>query len=214
RVVLQTDGQLRTGRDIAIAALLGAEEWGVATGGLIAMGCIMMRKCHLNTCPVGIATQDPDLRKLFPGEVEHVVNFYTFLAEDLRRHMAALGFRTVDEMVGRVDKLAARKNVNHWKAKHLDLEKLLHGFGDVTVGGMHCCEKQDHGLDTALDWKLMEAAKPALEDGKPVRAEFAIRNVNRTAGTILSSNVTRKYGAAGLPEDTIYLKFKGSAGQS
>ena len=213
RVVLQTDGMLRTGRDIAIATLLGAEEWGVATGGLIAMGCIMMRKCHLNTCPVGIATQDPELRKLFPGEVEHVVNFYKFLAEDMRKHMAALGFRTVDEMVGRVDKLKAREGVKHWKAKHLDLGRILHGMGKQ-VGSMHCCDKQDHGLDKALDWKLMEAAKPALESGKPVKATFEIRNVHRTAGTILSSNVTRKYGAAGLPEDTIHLKFTGSAGQS
>jgi len=213
RVVLQTDGMLRTGRDIAIATLLGAEEWGVATGGLIAMGCIMMRKCHLNTCPVGIATQDPDLRKLFPGEIEHVVNFYKFLAEDMRKHMAALGFRTVDEMVGRVDRLKAREGVNHWKAKHLDLDKILYGMGKQ-VGNMHCCDKQDHGLEKALDWKLMEAAKPALESGKPVKATFEIRNVHRTAGTILSSNVTRKYGAAGLPEDTIHLKFTGSAGQS
>jgi glutamate synthase (NADPH/NADH) large chain len=214
RVVLQTDGMLRTGRDIAIAALLGAEEWGVATGGLVAMGCIMMRKCHLNTCPVGIATQDPELRKLFPGEVEHAVNFYLFLAEDLRRHMAALGFRTVDEMVGRVDKLAARKDVKHWKAKHLQLDKILHGFGTASIGNMHCCDKQDHGLEKSLDWTLMETAKPALESGKPVRATFDIRNVNRTVGTILSSNVTRKYGAPGLPEDTIRFKFNGSAGQS
>jgi glutamate synthase (NADPH/NADH) large chain len=214
RVVLQTDGMLRTGRDIAIATLLGAEEWGVATGGLIAMGCIMMRKCHLNTCPVGIATQDEELRKLFPGEVEHVVNFYLFLAEDMRRHMAQLGFRTVDEMVGRVDLLKAREGVKHWKAKHLDLGRLLYGFGDRKVGNMHCCETQDHGLDKALDWKLMEAAKPALESGKAVQATFAIRNVNRTVGTILSSNVTRKYGAVGLPEDTIKIKFNGSAGQS
>jgi glutamate synthase (NADPH/NADH) large chain len=214
RVVLQTDGMLRTGRDIAIAALLGAEEWGVATGGLIAMGCIMMRKCHLNTCPVGIATQDPDLRRLFPGEVEHVVNFYRFLAEDLRQQMAKLGFRTIDEMVGRVDKLKAREGVKHWKAKHLDLDKILHGFGESKIGSMHCCNAQDHGLEKALDWELMKAAKPALESGKAVKAEFEIRNVHRTVGTILSSNVTRKYGAAGLPEDAIHLKFKGSAGQS
>src|SRR5690606_28305738 len=139
--------------------------------------------------------------------VEHVVNFYKFLAEDMRRHMAALGFRTVDEMVGRVDRLKAREGVNHWKAKHLDLGKLLHGMGDKQVGNMNCCDKQDHGLEKALDWKLMEAAKPAFESGTPVKAHFEIRNVHRTAGTILSSNVTRKYGAAGLPEDTIHLKF-------
>ncbi len=214
RVVLQTDGMLRTGRDIAIATLLGAEEWGVATGGLIAMGCIMMRKCHLNTCPVGIATQDADLRKTFAGEVEHVVNYYRFLAQDLREHMAKLGFRTVNEMVGRVEKLAPRKGVNHWKAKHLQLDKLLHGFGETTVGNMHCCETQDHGLDKSLDWQLMEAAKPALEQGKAVKAEFEIRNVHRTVGTILSSNITRKYGAKGLPGNTVHLKFTGSAGQS
>jgi glutamate synthase domain-containing protein 2/glutamate synthase domain-containing protein 1/glutamate synthase domain-containing protein 3 len=214
RVVLQTDGQLRTGRDIAIATLLGAEEWGVATGGLIAMGCIMMRKCHLNTCPVGVATQDPELRKLFTGEADHVVNFYRFLAQDLREYMAQLGFRTINEMVGRVDKLAPRKDVKHWKAKNLKLDKLLHNLVDGQEGGTYCCEKQDHGLETALDWELMKAAKPALEEGKPVKAEFTIRNVNRTVGTILSSNVTRKYGAEALPEDTIRFKFTGSAGQS
>ncbi len=214
RVVLQTDGQLRTGRDIAIATLLGAEEWGVATAGLVAMGCIMMRKCHLNTCPVGVATQDPELRKLFTGEAEHVVNFFRFLAQDLREHMAQLGFRTINEMVGRVDKLAPRKDVKHWKAKHLDLDTLLHGMDQDKKIGTHCCEKQDHGLETSLDWELMKVAKPALESGKPVKAEFAIRNVNRTVGTILSSNVSRRYGAVALPDDTICIKFKGSAGQS
>jgi len=214
RVVLQTDGQLRTGRDIAIATLLGAEEWGVATGGLVAMGCIMMRKCHLNTCPVGVATQDPELRKIFAGEVEHVVNFYRFLAQDLREHMAALGFRTINEMVGRVDKLLPRAGVKHWKAKHLRLDKLLHGLENGQEGGSFCCERQDHGLEKAMDWELMKVAKPALEEGKPVKAEFSIRNVNRTVGTILSSNLTRKYGEAGLPEDTIRFKFNGSAGQS
>ena len=143
RVVLQTDGMLRTGRDIAMATLLGAEEWGVATGGLVAMGCIMIRKCHLNTCPVGIVTQDPELRRLFPGEVEHVVNFYKFLAEDMRQQMAALGFRTINEMVGRVDKLKAREGVNHWKAKHLNLDKILHGFGEDKIGAMHNSQTQD-----------------------------------------------------------------------
>ncbi len=215
RVVLQTDGQLRTGRDIAIATLLGAEEWGVATAGLVAMGCIMMRKCHLNTCPVGVATQDPELRKLFTGEAEHVVNFFRFLAEDLRTHMAKLGFRTINEMVGRVDKLAPRKGVTHWKAKHLDLRRLLHKMGETDRGtGAFCCIPQDHGLENSLDHKLIELARPALETGKPVRAEFSIRNVNRTVGTILSSRITRKYGADGLPEDTVYFKVNGSAGQS
>ncbi len=213
RVVLQTDGQLRTGRDIAIATLLGAEEWGVATGGLIAMGCIMMRKCHLNTCPVGVATQDPELRKLFTGEVEHVVNYYRFLAQDLREYMAMLGFRTVQEMVGRVDKLRARAGIKHWKAKHIKLDNLLHRMGDAKTGSF-CSISQDHGLETALDWQLMEKAKPALERKEKIKAEFAIRNVNRTVGTILSSNITRKWGAEALPEDTIHFKFKGSAGQS
>jgi glutamate synthase (NADPH/NADH) large chain len=214
RVVLQTDGMLRTGRDIVIATLLGAEEWGVATAGLIVMGCIMMRKCHLNTCPVGIATQDEDLRKLFTGEAEHVVNFYRMLAQDVREHMAMLGFRSIDEMVGRVDKLAPRKDVKHWKARQLDLSRLLHGMGEYDRGSSFCCDTQDHGLDTALDWKLMEAAKPALEEGKKVRAEFPVRNVNRTVGTILSSNISRKHGEDGLLEDTIHFKFHGSAGQS
>ncbi len=213
RIVVQTDGQLRTGRDIAIATLLGAEEWGVATAGLVVMGCIMMRKCHLNTCPVGIATQDEDLRKLFSGEADHVVNFFRFLAEDLREHMALLGFRTISEMVGRVDKLAPKKDIKHWKAKNLDLNKLLYNMGAKT-GGSFCCESQDHGLEKALDWQLIEMAKPALENAKPVRAEFKIRNVHRTVGTLLSSEVTRKYGENGLPEDTIYFKAKGSAGQS
>ncbi len=215
RVVLQTDGQLRTGRDIAIATLLGAEEWGVATAGLVVLGCIMMRKCHLNTCPVGVATQDPDLRKLFSGEADHVVNYFRFLAQDLREHMAMLGFRTINEMVGRVDKLAPRREVKHWKAKQLDLNKLLYNMAETHKGiGTFCCERQDHGLEKALDWKLMEAAKPALEEAKPVQAEFAIRNVNRTVGTILSSNISRKYGEDGLLEDTIKFKFTGSAGQS
>ena len=215
RVVLQTDGQLRTGRDIAIATLLGAEEWGVATAGLVVLGCIMMRKCHLNTCPVGVATQDPDLRKLFNGEAEHVVNFYRHLAQDLREHMAMLGFRTINEMVGRVDKLAPKRDVKHWKAKQLDMSKLLYNMADTHKGiGTFCCERQEHGLEKALDWKLMEAAKPALEEAKQVRGEFTIRNVNRTVGTILSSNISRKYGEDGLLEDTIRFKFKGSAGQS
>jgi glutamate synthase (NADPH/NADH) large chain len=216
RVVLQTDGQLRTGRDIAVAALLGAEEWGVATAGLVVLGCIMMRKCHLNTCPVGVATQDPDLRKLFNGEADHVVNYYRMLAQDLREHMAMLGFRTVNEMVGRVDKLAPKREVKHWKAKQLDLNKLLYNMAGTHKGvGTFCCERQDHGLDKALDWKLMEAAKPALEEGKKVRLEtFLLDNVHRTVGTILSSNISRRYGEDGLLEDTIWFKLTGSAGQS
>jgi glutamate synthase (NADPH/NADH) large chain len=214
RVVLQTDGLLRTGRDIAFATLLGAEEWGVATGALIAMGCIMMRKCHLNTCPVGVATQDPELRELFTGDPDHVVNFFTFLAEDLRRHMARLGFRTVNEMVGRVDKLAPRKDVKHWKASQLDLSRLLKYMPPTERTGSYQSVPQDHGLDRALDNELIELAAPALERREPVRAEVAIRNVNRTVGTILGQEITRAFGEAGLPEDTIRFKAVGSAGQS
>ncbi|MGD8682984.1 MAG: glutamate synthase large subunit [Chloroflexota bacterium] len=214
RVVLQTDGLLRTGRDLAIATLLGAEEWGIATGALIAMGCIMMRKCHLNTCPVGVATQDPELRALFTGDPQHVVNFFTFLAQDLRRHMARLGFRTVDEMVGRTDKLAPRRDLKHFKARQLDLSRLLHYMPPTERTGSYCCVPQDHGLDKALDNELIELAAPALERGEPVKAEFAVRNVNRTVGTILGHEITRRAGEAGLPEHTIRFKAVGSAGQS
>ena len=214
RVVLQTDGLLRTGRDIAIATLLGAEEWGVATGALIAMGCIMMRKCHLNTCPVGVATQDEELRKLFTGDPDHVVNFFRFIAEDLREHMARLGFRTVDEMVGRVDKIAPLRDVKHFKAKQLDLSRLLHFMRANDRCGTFCCVPQDHGLDQALDNELVRLAAPALERGETVEASFAIRNVNRTVGTILGQEITRRTGEEGLPEDTIRFKATGSAGQS
>ncbi len=214
RVVLQTDGLLRTGRDLAMAALLGAEEWGVATGALIAMGCVMMRKCHLNTCPVGVATQDPELRALFTGDPQHVVNFFTFLAEDLRRHMARLGFRTVNEMVGRTDKLVGRTDLKHFKAKQLDLSRLLHYMPPTERTGTYCCVPQDHGLEAALDNELIRLAQPALERGEPVRAEFAIRNVNRTVGTILGHEITKRTGEAGLPEHTIRFKATGSAGQS
>jgi glutamate synthase (ferredoxin) len=186
----------------------------VATGALIAMGCIMMRKCHLNTCPVGVATQDPELRALFTGDPQHVVNFFTFLAEDLRRHMARLGFRTVDEMVGRTDKLAPRTDVRHFKARQLDLSRLLHFMPPTERTGTFCCVPQDHGLDKALDNELIRLAEPALERGEPVRAEFAIRNVNRTVGTILGHEITLRAGEAGLPEDTIRFKATGSAGQS
>jgi glutamate synthase (NADPH/NADH) large chain len=214
RVVLQTDGLLRTGRDLAIATLLGAEEWGVATGALIAMGCIMMRKCHLNTCPVGVATQDPELRELFTGEPEHVVNFFTFLAEDLRRHMARLGFRTVNEMVGRSDKLTQRSDLKHFKASQLDLSRLLAYLPATERTGTYQSVEQDHGLDRALDNELIELAAPALERGERVEAEISIRNVNRTVGTILGQEITRRTGAEGLPEDTIHFKATGSAGQS
>ncbi|MCG6926376.1 MAG: glutamate synthase large subunit [Acidobacteria bacterium] len=214
RVVLQTDGLLRTGRDIAIATLLGAEEWGVATGALVAMGCIMMRKCHLNTCPVGVATQDEELRKLFTGDPDHVVNFFRFIAADLREHMARLGFRRVDDMVGRVDRIAPLRDVRHFKAKQLDLSRLLHFVRANDRCGTFCCVPQDHGLDRALDNELVRLATPALERGESVEASFEIRNVNRTVGTILGQEITRRTGEEGLPEDTIRLKATGSAGQS
>jgi glutamate synthase (NADPH/NADH) large chain len=214
RVVLQTDGLLRTGRDIAIATLLGAEEWGIATGALIAMGCIMMRKCHLNTCPVGVATQDKELRKLFTGEPEYVVNFFHFIAEDLREHMARLGFRTVDEMVGRVDKLAPKRDIKHYKAKHLDLARLLHFMQADGRCGTFCCVPQEHGLDKALDKQLIRIAGPAIERGEKVEETFEIRNVNRTVGTLLGQEITRRTSGEGLPEGTIRLKAVGSAGQS
>ncbi len=214
RVVLQTDGLLRTGRDVAMATLLGAEEWGVATGALIAMGCIMMRKCHLNTCPVGVATQDEELRQLFTGEPEHVVNFFRFIAQDLREHMARLGFRTVDEMVGRVDKLAPRRDLRHTKARQLDLTRLLVPMPATERSGTFHSKSQDHGLETALDNELVRLAAPALERGERVEADIAIRNVNRTVGTILGQEITRRTGEAGLPDDTIRLKAVGSAGQS
>ena len=214
RVIVQTDGQLKTGRDVAIACLLGAEEFGFATAPLISMGCIMMRKCHLNTCPVGIATQDPDLRKRFSGKPEHIINYFFFVAEELRRIMAELGFRTIDEMVGRVDMLDVSDAINHWKAKGLNLAAILHKPQVPAEYGHRCSMTQDHGLDRALDHKLIELAQPAIERGEKVKIELPIRNVNRTVGTMLSSEIARKYGDDGLPHDTVQIKFKGSGGQS
>jgi glutamate synthase (NADPH/NADH) large chain len=214
RVVLQTDGQIRTGRDIAIAALLGAEEWGVATAALVVEGCIMMRKCHLNTCPVGIATQDPDLRKLFTGNPDHVVNFFRFLAEDLREVMAELGFRTINEMIGRTDMLRIRQDIDHWKLKKLDLSPILHREPAREHVGVYKQIEQDFELERVLDWRLVEAARPALDDQEAVTAKFSIRNTNRTVGALLSNEISKKYKGKGLPEDTIQFEFKGSAGQS
>ena len=214
RVRLQVDGKLQTGRDVAVAALLGAEEFGFSTSALITMGCIMMRKCHLNTCPVGIATQDPDLRQKFQGQPEHVINFFFYVAEDLRRIMAELGFRTVDEMVGRVDCLVQRTDVEHWKAKGIDLSAVLY---DPPVPG-HVSRRQttdqDHGLEHALDRKLIELACPALESRTTVSIEMPIRNTHRTAGTMLSGEIARRYGSAGLPDGTVQVQFTGCAGQS
>jgi glutamate synthase domain-containing protein 2/glutamate synthase domain-containing protein 3 len=214
RIRVETDGQIKTGRDVAIAALLGAEEYGFASATLVASGCIMMRVCHLNTCPVGIATQDPRLRKKFEGKPEHVVNFMMFIAEELREIMAELGFRTVDEMVGRVDTLDLRDVSDHWKAKGVDLSSVLHKPDVPPNVAIRCVEMQDHGLDKALDNTLIAKAKPALERGEKVHIELPIRNVNRTVGTMLSAEVSRRHGMQGLPPETITIKFAGSAGQS
>ncbi|MBU6158126.1 MAG: glutamate synthase large subunit [Bacteroidetes bacterium] len=214
RVVVQADGQMKTGRDIAIAALLGAEEWGVATAALVVEGCIMMRKCHLNTCPVGVATQDPELRKRFTGDADHVVNFFRFMVQELREIMASLGFRTVDEMVGRVDALQLREVIDHWKYSKLDLSPLLYKEPSGYNETLYCSEVQDHGLSEVLDWQLIEHAKPALEKKQKVAAEFPIKNTDRTVGTMLSNEITKIYRGDGLSEDTIHYKFKGTAGQS
>jgi len=214
RVFLQADGQMRTGRDVVFAALLGAEEFGFATAPLVATGCIMMRKCHLNTCPVGIATQDPVLRAKFNGQPEHVVNFMFFVAEETREIMASLGFRSISEMVGQVDRIRPRSEIKHWKASKLDFSDVL-AKADAKPGvGIRKTMEQDHGLNTALDVMLIERAKPALERREPVRIEVPVRNVHRTIGGMLGGEVARRFGQDGLPEGTIDLRFAGSAGQS
>jgi glutamate synthase domain-containing protein 2/glutamate synthase domain-containing protein 1/glutamate synthase domain-containing protein 3 len=214
RIRVQTDGGLKTGRDVAIAALLGADEFGFSTAPLVAMGCILMRVCHLNTCPVGVATQDPELRKRFAGTPESVMRYLLFVARDVRQWMARLGFRTLDEMIGQVQCLEVEKAVSHWKQQGLDFSEILHK-PDVPHA-LYNCDKQrlEEELRTVLDVRLIERARPALERGEPVVIEQAIRNTDRTLGTILGSEVSRRYGEAGLPEDTITLKLKGSAGQS
>ena len=214
RVVVQTDGQLRTGRDIAIAALLGAEEWGVATAALVVEGCILMRKCHLNTCPVGVATQDKELRKRFSGNPDHVVNFFKFITQELREIMAELGFRTVNEMIGQADCLEMRDDIRHWKYKNLDLSPVLYKEPAAPGVGLYQKDAQDHGLENVLDWKLLEAAKPALEKQQKVKTSFDICNTDRTVGTILSNEISKIYKDDGLPADTIHFKFTGTAGQS
>jgi glutamate synthase domain-containing protein 3 len=214
RVRLQVDGKLQSGRDVAIAALLGAEEFGFATTPLISLGCIMMRKCHLNTCPVGVATQDPELRKRFQGQPEHVINFLFYLAEDLRQIMARLGFRSVDEMVGRVDCLVERQDVDHWKARGLDLSAVLYNPHVPARVGRHCLIGQDHGLEQSLDYRLIDYAREALERRTPVSISLPIRNTHRTVGAMLSGEIARRYGSEGLPDDTIRFEFTGSAGQS
>jgi glutamate synthase domain-containing protein 2/glutamate synthase domain-containing protein 1/glutamate synthase domain-containing protein 3 len=215
RIAVEVDGQMKTGRDVVIGALLGAEEFGFATGPLVSMGCIMMRVCHKNTCPVGVATQDPRLRKNFGGKPEHVINFMRFIAMEVRELMAQLGFRTVNEMVGRVDRLEMKKAVDHWKAKGLDFSRMFYQGSLPTDAERYCQIPQNHRLEESMDQQmLLRLCEPALERGESVRAVIPIRNCNRVVGTMLGSEVTRRYGVAGLPQDTIRLHFKGSAGQS
>ena len=213
RIVVQVDGQLKTGRDVVIAALLGAEEFGFASAPLVVSGCVMMRVCHLDTCPVGVATQNPELRKRFSGKPEFVVNFFEFIAEEVREYLAALGLRSLEEAVGRVDLLDTALAVSHWKAAGLDLTPVLHKPASAR-GPLHRVTEQDHGLARALDNTLIQLAEGALEEGHPVRLELPIRNVNRTVGTMLGYEVTRRWGGEGLPPDTITVAFTGSAGQS
>jgi glutamate synthase domain-containing protein 3 len=214
RIRVQTDGQLKTGRDVVIAGMLGADEFGFSTIALITMGCILLRKCHLNTCSVGIATQDKELRKRFAGEPDHVVNYFQFVAEEVREIMAELGFRKFDDLVGRVDMLKAQEAIDHWKAKGIDLTNILHK-PDVSPGtAIHHVEGQDHGLDKALDKRLIENCREAIENKKSVSFDSEIKNTNRTVGTMLSCEIARKYGLAGLPDNKIQIHFRGSAGQS
>ncbi|MCS6945029.1 MAG: glutamate synthase-related protein [Sutterellaceae bacterium] len=214
RIAVQVDGQMKTGRDVVIGAMLGADEFGFATAPLVVEGCIMMRKCHLNTCPVGIATQDPVLRRRFAGQPEHVVNYFFFVAEEVREIMAQLGIRRFNDLIGRTDLLDMRKGIEHWKAKGLDFSRLFYMPAMPPEVARYKCEAQDHGLEKALDNKLIEMARPALERGERVSFISPIRNVNRSVGTMLSSLVARKYGHAGLPDDTIHIQFNGTAGQS
>jgi glutamate synthase (ferredoxin) len=215
RIIVQTDGQLKTGRDVVIAALLGAEEYGFSTAALVVMGCVMMRVCHLNTCPVGIATQDPELRKKFTGKAEFVQEYFRFVAQEIREYMAKLGFRTMDEMIGRVDKLDMSEAVDHWKAKGLDFSSILYRPPVGPDVAIRCVRPQDHGLEKSLDVStLVPACREALEKKTPVKLELPIRNVHRTVGTILGYHLTKRHGGEGLPDDTIQIKFNGSAGQS
>jgi glutamate synthase (ferredoxin) len=215
RITVETDGQLKTGRDVAIAALLGAEEFGFSTAPLVSVGCIMMRVCHLNTCPAGVATQDPRLRERFAGDPQHVVNFMRFVAGHLREIMAELGFRRLEEMVGRVDRLEPKAALDHWKAQGFDFSNILYQPDSGAEVGRYRQIDQDHGLDKSLDMTtLLELCRPAIERGAKVEARLPIRNVNRVVGTITGSEITRRWGAAGLPDDTIRLHFSGSAGQS
>jgi len=214
RIAVQVDGQLKTGRDVVVGALLGADEFGFSTAPLVVEGCIMMRKCHLNTCPVGIATQNPELRRKFAGQPEHVVNYFFFVAEEARELMAKLGLRRFDELIGRADLLDMRDGVEHWKAKGLDFSRIFHQPKMPADVARRHCEAQDHGLTGALDHQLIAAAAPALEAREPVRLAYRIRNAHRSVGAMLSGTIARKYGNAGLPEDTVHVAFQGIAGQS
>jgi glutamate synthase domain-containing protein 3 len=214
RIVVQVDGQLKTGRDVVVAALLGAEEFGFATAPLVVMGCVMMRVCHLNTCPVGIATQDPQLRTTFRGQPEFVETFFRFIAQEVRELMAELGFRTIDEMVGRVECLDFTPATEHWKARGVDLSSLLYVPALPAGEARRAIRKQDAGLDRVLDREIIGRAAPALMSRTPVTLSFAIRNTDRTTGTLLGYEVTRRFGGTGLPDDTIRVSFNGSAGQS
>jgi len=214
RITVQADGQIRTGRDLAIATLLGAEEWGISTAALVVEGCIMMRKCHTNTCPVGVATQNPELRQLFKGNPDHVVNYFRFLAQDLREIMAQLGFRTINEMVGHSEVMKVRKDVPFWKLKDLDLSPILYQEHIPEQIGVYKQIEQDYEMDEVLDWKLLEQAKPVFESLKPLKTEFEIQNINRSIGAILSHEISKRFKAKGLEDDTLHYKFNGSAGQS
>ncbi len=214
RIAVQVDGGLRTGRDVVIGALLGADEFGFGTGALIAAGCVMMRKCHLNTCPVGVATQDAELRKRFPGQPAHVINFFTFLVEEVRELMAQLGFRSFDEMIGRADRLDMRRAIHHWKARGLDFSRLLAVPTVAPNVAIYHCEEQDHGLNGVLDHRLIEQAQPALESRQPVRIDTPVRNTDRTVGAMLSGRIAQRYGHAGLSDDTVHIRLHGTAGQS
>ncbi|MDQ3590515.1 MAG: glutamate synthase-related protein, partial [Actinomycetota bacterium] len=214
RVILQTDGQLKTGRDVVVAALLGGEEFAFSTAPLVATGCIMMRVCHLNTCPVGIATQDPELRARFTGTPEHVINYFFFLAEEVRELMAKMGFRRFEDMIGRADVLKTKKAVDHWKARGVDLSAILQKVEAAEGTHIRHAEEQNHNLDKALDNELIERCRPALENGEPVRFSRTIFNTRRTVGGMLSGEIARRYGNEGLPDGTIRIDFKGVAGQS
>ncbi|MFD0853330.1 glutamate synthase-related protein, partial [Actinomadura adrarensis] len=214
RIVVQTDGQMKTGRDVIVAALLGAEEYGFATAPLVVSGCIMMRVCHLDTCPVGVATQNPVLRERFSGKAEFVVNFFEFVAQEVREYLAALGFRSLDEAIGHVEMLDTRRAMEHWKASGLDLSPILHQPEVPADASLRRVTVQDHGLEKALDNTLIQLAEGAIAFGDKVTLELPIRNVNRTVGTMLGHEVTKKWGGEGLPDDTIDVTFTGSAGQS